>query len=65
MLAEALAAGYYHSPIWGQDYPRLQILTITDLLHGAAPRMPASNITFKQAQKARGEEAAQMGLFGG
>lgn len=65
MLAEAAAAGFYHSPLWGQDYPRLQILTITDLLHGAAPRMPASNITFKQAQKAKSEEAAQLGLFPG
>ena len=65
MLAEAAAAGFYHSPLWGQDYPRLQILTITDLLHGAAPRMPASNITFKQAQKAKSDEAAQLGLFPG
>ncbi len=63
MTAEALAAGYYHSPLWGRDYPRLQILTIADLLHGAAPQLPPSNITFKQAQKAKGEDAAQPGLF--
>ena len=35
MQAEAAAAGLYHSPGWNRDYPRLQILTIADLLNGA------------------------------
>ncbi|MBN1936068.1 MAG: hypothetical protein JW934_15470 [Anaerolineae bacterium] len=33
---ESIAAGFYHSPGWGQDYPRLQILSIEALLTGAA-----------------------------
>jgi site-specific DNA-methyltransferase (adenine-specific) len=36
MKKEAVAAGYYHSPGWNQDYPRLQILTVSDLLAGSA-----------------------------
>lgn len=64
MLAEATAAGFYHSPVWGQDYPRLQILTIADLLHGAQVRMPPTTITFKQAQKAKTEGPDQPSLFG-
>ena len=35
MQEEAVSAGFYHSPGSGQDYPRIQILTIEELLHGA------------------------------
>jgi hypothetical protein len=28
METEAAAAGFYHSPGWDRDYPKLQILTI-------------------------------------
>ena len=34
MRTEATGAGFYSSPGWNQDYPRLQILTIADLLEG-------------------------------
>lgn len=53
MLAEALSAGYYHSEGWNQDYPRIQILTINDLLHNRAQvKMPPQFGTFKQARRA-------------
>jgi site-specific DNA-methyltransferase (adenine-specific) len=52
MNTEAVSAGYYHSPGWGQNYPRIQILTIDDLLHGRAEvKMPPQFGTFKQAQR--------------
>ena len=51
MREEAAAAGFHHSPGWGQDYPRIQLLTIQELLDGAAARLPASTVTFKQAGK--------------
>lgn len=37
MRKEAVSAGYYRSPGWGRDYPnpRMQILTVEQLLHGA------------------------------
>ena len=40
MLKEALAAGWYESPLWQKPYRKLQILTISDLLGGAAVDMP-------------------------
>jgi restriction endonuclease len=40
MNTEAVSAGFYHSPGWGRDFPKLQILTIADLLKGKAPEMP-------------------------
>lgn len=54
MRAEAAGAGIYHSP-WG-NHPRLQILTIKELLDGKRIDMPQAqgvNVTFKQAPKAR------------
>lgn len=51
MTTEALKAGYYHSPGWGKDYPRIQILTIEQLLHSGEIQMPPQHGTFKQAQK--------------
>jgi len=62
MQAEAAAAGVYRSPGWKRDYPRLQILTITDLFL-AQVQMPPWAITFKQAERAKTERTGQAGLF--
>lgn len=52
METEAVSAGFYTSPGWQRDYPRLQILTIADLLDGITPKLPPSHNTFQQATKA-------------
>ena len=64
MKTEAAAAGYYTSPGWGRDYPRLQILTVEGLLAGVErlDRPPAA-VTFKQAQKEKTEQDAQQPGF--
>jgi len=50
---------------WGQDYPRIQILTIDDLLHGRNQvKMPPQFGTFKQAQRVQQSQAAQQLEFG-
>ncbi len=52
MLTEATAAGFYRSPGWQRDYPRIQILTIAELLRGSEIKMPPAEWgTFKQAQR--------------
>ncbi len=67
MVQAATAAGFYHSPGWNQNYPKIQILTIQELLDGAKINMPAHNqpgITFKQAERVKnGDSAAQKQLF--
>lgn len=63
MKEEAASAGFYDSP-WGDKYPRIQILTIDELLEGAGieyPSTPGSNVTFKRAPKAKREEALKQG----
>lgn len=59
MRGDAASAGFYTSP-WG-THPRLQILTIKDLLDGKKIDMPqtyGSNITFKQAPRAKASVGA-------
>lgn len=51
MVKEAVSAGYYHSDLWQNDYPKIQILTIDDLLSGKQVQMPPDYGTFKRAQK--------------
>ena len=63
MLTEAATAGFYESPGWGKTYPRLQILTVEDLLHGAEVRMPPAHGTFKQAPKVKAQGAEQTPLL--
>jgi site-specific DNA-methyltransferase (adenine-specific) len=62
MLTEAARAGFYRSPGWQTDYPRVQILTIADLLRGVEPKMPPAYGTFKAAQRVDGPAATQGSL---
>ena len=58
MRTETASAEFYVSP-WGK-HPRLQVLTIADLLTGQGIDMPPLrqvNATFKKAPKAKGDEA--------
>lgn len=63
MHSEAAGGGFYTSPVWGKSYPRLQIVTIADLLAGKGIDMPPLrqvSATFKKAPKAKGAEAKTM-----
>ena len=56
MRAEAAGAGFYSSPGWNKDYPRLQLLTIADLLQGRRVDYPPSrqvDVTFKKAPEVK------------
>jgi len=65
MVTEAVSAGFYESPGWGRQFPRIQILTIPDLLNGKGVEMPPERGTFKQAERVKGESGTeQLGLFG-
>ena len=39
-VIEAVNAGFYHSPGWNKGYPRIQMLTVEELLHGSEVKMP-------------------------
>jgi DNA modification methylase len=66
MRAEAASAGFYRSPGWRKDYPRLQVVTIEELLDGRAVNYPPAeqvNVTFKRAPLAKAKRSEQMQLF--
>lgn len=67
MVTEAVKSGFYHSPGWNKDYPRIQILTIAELLQGAEVKMPPQFGTFKQAQRVQQPDAEQpeLGFYAG
>ena len=62
MRVEAVNTGSYTSAFNGQKYPRLQLLTIEQLLAGVPVKRPSGNVavdeTFKKAPKAKGQAAA-------
>ena len=60
MREEAADVGSYDGP-WGQHDPRLQLLTVSDLLDGRKIDMPdaasmAANVTHKRAPRAPGQD---------
>jgi site-specific DNA-methyltransferase (adenine-specific) len=65
MQTEAVSTGFYHSPGWNKDYPKIQILTIEELLHGKAVDMPPqtqTSVTFAKAQKVSQKEGEQLAM---
>ncbi len=64
MLDEAAGAGFYASPHWGQKYPRIQIITIDELMNGAQVKMPPSSITFAKARGSSATPQAQQPMLG-
>jgi len=63
MQTEAISAGFYHSPGWNKDYPKIQILTIEELLHGKAVDMPPqteTSVTFAKAPKVSRKAGEQL-----
>ena len=66
MITEAASAGFYVSPLTGKQYPKIQILTVTDLLEGKAraqyPELGGTGLNFKKAA-VEGTAAKQESLF--
>lgn len=63
MLLEAVTAGYYTSKYSGADYPRIQVLTVSDLFSGKGLQLPSSDVTSRRAQREKGRQDAQLPLM--
>lgn len=59
MLKEALTEGFYKSPGWGKQYPKIQVRTIAQLLNGEMFEFPPGNVSFKKAERVRSESGEQ------
>ncbi|MBN1830259.1 MAG: restriction endonuclease [Deltaproteobacteria bacterium] len=65
MKTEAVASGFYESKTWGKKYPKVQLLTVAELLAGKQVDMPPIrhvNATFKKAPRAKKEKDEQKKL---
>jgi DNA modification methylase len=65
MKEEAVTAGFFESKTWGKKYPKIQLLTIAELLAGKKIDMPPIrqvDATFKKAEKHREEKGEQLKL---
>jgi site-specific DNA-methyltransferase (adenine-specific) len=63
MKTEAVTAGFFESKTWGKKYPKIQLLTISDLLLGKKIDMPPIKqveATFKKAEKHIAESGKQL-----
>lgn len=68
MRKEAATAGFYESPWTRKKHPRMQLLTVEEVLGGKGIDFPPSqhvNVTFKRAPEARerGSNAENLNLF--
>lgn len=62
MRTEALEAGYFRSEFMQRDYPRIQIITIKDLLHGKEPQLPPHYSPYRLASRQQ-RNVEQVSLF--
>jgi len=63
MHTEGVTAGFYESKTWGKKYPKIQLLTIAELLAGKKIDMPPIkqvDKTFKKAVRHKGPEGEQL-----
>jgi DNA modification methylase len=62
MKTEAVTAGFYESISWNRKYPKIQLLTVEELLEGKKIEMPPIkqlSVTFKTAPKAKKKKSEQ------
>jgi site-specific DNA-methyltransferase (adenine-specific) len=62
MISAASTAGYYKSEFWQKSYPRLQILTVEQILAETVVQMPPETGTFITAQRVRETQGKQQHL---
>ena len=63
MQTEAATAGFYESKTWGKKYPKIQLLTVAQLLAGKKIDMPPIrqvSQTFKKAERHRSKGGEQL-----
>ena len=60
MKNEAAAAGQIEAEWYGRHYPRIQIITVEEILHDKQPDLPPTvSGPFKEAQRVRGKHGKQ------
>ena len=64
MRQEAVSAGFYHSDLWGRDFPKIQLRTVGEMLSGEGFDLPPG-LGYPAAQRARRAPGRQGALGDG
>lgn len=64
MRKAAVAAGSYTWPVNGQSFPKVQIITVEELLSDKRPALPPSYLPYVKAQRLVEPGGEQLGLLG-
>ncbi len=56
----ANTSGVYKHPGDGREYPRIQIITVAEILEGWRPKLPPTFLPYFQAQRRQTSEMQQM-----
>jgi len=65
MRTEAASGGFFHSDLWDQDYPKIQMRTVGEMLDGQGFELPPRASAYQPAQRVRrpqGQQARMEGL---
>jgi len=62
MRTEAASGGFFHSDLWGKDFPKIQIRTVGELLEGRSFDLPQQLPTYQAAERVRRPEGQQAQL---
>ena len=61
MRQEAVSAGFYHSPLWERDFPKIQLRTIAEMLAGHGFDLPPG-LAYPPAPRPRRPQGRQVAL---
>jgi site-specific DNA-methyltransferase (adenine-specific) len=59
---DAVSGGVDRSELWERDFPRVQILTVEEILAGKQPELPTTKSGYARAQRIEAEQGEQLGL---
>jgi site-specific DNA-methyltransferase (adenine-specific) len=62
MQTEAASGGFFHSDIWGRDFPKIQLRTVRELLEGVSFDLPPRQPMYQAAERVRRSEGRQTSL---
>ncbi len=62
MRSEEASGGFYHSDLWQQDFPKIQLRTIGELLSGRGFELPPRQPSYQPAERVRRPEGEQARL---
>ena len=62
MQTEAASGGFFRSDLWGRDYPKIQVRTVSQLLAGQSFELPPRQPMYQPAQRVRPAEGRQRTL---